>query len=97
VYAGLGTVLGLNHHSDKTIDDCFFTEQAKADVSTVDYGACTQKLIDGNVMTSITHFYYTMFFSTKGKLSYNEPKLPGGELRRKISNYGIDWTTVSKG
>jgi hypothetical protein len=38
-----------------------------------------------------------MFFSTKGKLSYNEPKLPGGELRRKISNYGIDWTTVSKG
>jgi ABC-type transport system substrate-binding protein len=98
VYAGLGTVLGLNHHKDKTIDDCFFTEQAKADVNTVDYGACTQKLIDGNVMTSITHFYYTMFFSKKGKLTgYGESKLPGGEARRKISNYGIDWSTVSKG
>jgi ABC-type transport system substrate-binding protein len=97
VYAGLGTVLGLNHHKDTTIDDCFFTEQAKADVSTVAYGPCTQKLIDTNTMTSITHFYYTMFFSKKGKLSYNENKLPGGELLRKMSNYGINWTTVSKG
>jgi hypothetical protein len=98
VYAGIGTVLGLNHHTDKTIDDCFFTEQAKADVTTVDYGACTQKLIDGNVMTSITHFYYTMFFSAKGKLSgYGTSTLPDGEARRKMSNYGIDWATVSKG
>ena len=98
VYAGIGTVLGLNHHSDKTIDDCFFTEQAKADVTTVDYGACTQKLIDGNVMTSVTHFYYTMFFSKKGKLSgYGTSTLPDGEARRKMSNYGIDWATVSKG
>jgi ABC-type transport system substrate-binding protein len=98
VYEGLGTVLGLNHHKDKTIDDCFFTQQAKADVNTVDYGACTQKLIDENVMTSITHFYYTMFFSKRGKLTgYGESKLPGGEARRKISNYGIDWSTVSKG
>jgi hypothetical protein len=38
-----------------------------------------------------------MFFSAKGKLSYNENKLPGGELLRKMSNYGINWTTVSKG
>ena len=98
VYAGLGTVLGLNHHSDKTVDDCFFTEQAKADVTTVDYSACTQKLIDDNIMTSSTHFYYTMFFSKKGKLSgYGTSTLPGGEARRKISNYGIDWATVQKG
>ena len=98
VYAGIGTVLGLNHHTDATIDDCFFAQQAKADVTTVDYGSCTQKLIDGNVMTSITHFYYTMFFSKKGKLSgYGTSTLPDGEARRGMSNYGIDWGTVSKG
>jgi ABC-type transport system substrate-binding protein len=98
VYAGIGTVLGLNHHSDKTIDDCFFEQQAKADVTTVDYASCTQKLIDSNTMTSITHFYYTMFFSKKGKLSgYGTSTLPDGEVRRGMSNYGIDWGTVSKG
>jgi ABC-type transport system substrate-binding protein len=98
VYAGLGTVLGLNHHKDATIDDCFFAQQAKADVTTVDYASCTQKLIDANTMTSITHFYYTMFFSKKGKLSgYGTSTLPGGEVRRGMSNYGIDWGTVSKG
>jgi hypothetical protein len=98
VYEGLGTVLGLNHHKDTTIDDCFFTEQAKADAASADYGQCTQKLIDGNIMTSVTHFYYSMFFSKKGKLTnYGVLKNPDGSDRRKMSNYGIDWTAVSKG
>ena len=98
VYAGLGTVLGLNHHSDTSIDDCFFAEQAKTDPAASDYGQCTQKLIDGNIMTSVSHFYYTMFFSKKGKLSnYGVLKNPDGSDRRKMSNYGIDWTAVKKG
>jgi hypothetical protein len=98
VYAGLGSVLGLNHHKDTKIDDCFFGEQAKADAASADYGKCTQLLIDSNVMTSVTHFYYTMFFSKKGKLS-NQGVLtnPDGSARRKMSNYGIDWTAVKKG
>ena len=95
--SSLGTVLSLNHHSDKTIDDCFFTEQAKA-AESADYSKCTQKLIDGNVMTSVVHFYYTMFFSKKGKLS-NTGVIPNpdGTPRRLMSNYGIDWTGVRKG
>jgi len=49
-------------------------------------------------MTSATHFYYTMFFSKKGKLSgYGTLARPDGEAPRKMSNYGIEWTAVKKG
>jgi ABC-type transport system substrate-binding protein len=94
--ASLGTVLGLNHHSNKDVDQCFFEEQASTGVK--DYSKCTALLQSNNVMTSVTHFYYTMFFSKKGKLSgYGTLARPDGEAPRKMSNYGIEWTSVKKG
>jgi ABC-type transport system substrate-binding protein len=96
VYKGLGTVLGLNHHKDLAIDQCFFDEQATTGVK--DFSKCTALLQKNNVMTSSTHFYYTMFFSKKGKLSgYGTITNPDGSLRRQMSNYGIDWAAVKKG
>jgi ABC-type transport system substrate-binding protein len=94
--ASLGTVLGLNHHTNTAVDQCFFDEQAST--GTKDYSKCTALLQSNNVMTSGTHFYYTMFFSKKGKLSnYGKLARPDGEASRKMSNYGIEWTAVKKG
>jgi len=106
----IGKVLGLNHHSDKVVDDKFFAAQAApAAEAKAKYAEATQYLQENGTMTSIVHGYYNMFYNkAKGLKGFGVLSLPsvtdvaagftssGTTKQRKISNWGVDWTGVYK-
>ena len=107
----LGTVLGLNHHKDTSIDDKFFAAQAEADpaVAKTKFAAATAYLQASGTMTSLVHGYYNMFYNkAKGLQGFGALTLPnetdtaaglsstGTTKQRQISNWGVDWTGVYK-
>jgi ABC-type transport system substrate-binding protein len=99
-FDGLGSVLSLNHHSDKTIDDLFFAGQAATDdaVATAKFKEGTAKLQSEAIMSSIAHIYYTLFVNKKSGLSnIGVVTLPdAAKSQRKMTNWGIDWSGVQK-
>ena len=93
----IGTVLGLNHHSDTCVDKYFYdgeASQTKAG-ALAQYQAGTAYLQTNGFMGSIVHFYYSLFTSKKlggiGKLQIEK-----GKTQRIMTNWGIDWTGVWK-
>jgi ABC-type transport system substrate-binding protein len=93
----LGTLLGLNHHTDTKVDELFYAGQAATtkSVAKAKYVEGTAYLQSEGFMTSIQEQYYTMFVSKKlqgvGKLQISK-----GKTQRISTNWGIDWTGVSK-
>lgn len=91
----VGLVLGLNHHSDTTVDSWFYEGQASPSKSVAKskYRSGTAYIQNEATMGSITHQYYTMFASKKlsgiGKL-----QIVKGKTQRVMTNWGIDWTGV---
>lgn len=91
----VGAVLGLNHHSDTTVDSWFYEGQASSSKTTAKskYRSGTAYIQSRAMMGSITHQYYTMFVSKKlsgiGKL-----QIIKGKTQRVVTNWGIDWTGV---
>lgn len=93
----LGTILGLNHHSDGCVDKYFYdgeAAQTKAGQLS-NYQAGTAYLQTNAFMGSIAHQYYSLFTSKKlggiGKLQIEK-----GKTQRVMTNWGIDWTGVYK-
>lgn len=93
----LGTLLGLNHHTDTKVDELFYAGQAaptKA-AAKAKYAQGTAYLQSEGFMASIQEQYYTIFVSKKlqgvGKLQISK-----GKTQRISTNWGIDWTGVSK-
>jgi len=99
-----GTVLSLNHHSDKKLDDLLLAAQALPNTTDAEKAAVKAKFAEATayiqaqgMMSSIVHIYYTMFVNKKSTLTgIGETKLPDGSPQRKMSNWGIDWSGVSK-
>lgn len=91
----VGAVLGLNHHSDTTVDSWFYEGQAASNKSTAKskYRSGTAYLQSRAIMGSITHQYYTLF--TSKKLSgIGQLQIIKGKTQRVVTNWGIDWTGV---
>jgi ABC-type transport system substrate-binding protein len=93
----LGTLLGLNHHTDTKVDELFYAGQAATTkaAAKAKYAEGTAYLQANGFMTSIQEQYYTIFVSKKlqgvGKLQISK-----GKTQRISTNWGIDWTGVSK-
>ena len=100
LFAGsIGSVLGLNKHSDTKIDQYFQGGQALANLKSAatKYKQGTAYLQSQAVMGSIQHFYYTMFVNKKGGLTnIGKATLPNGKTQRLVTNWGIDWVGVQK-
>jgi ABC-type transport system substrate-binding protein len=107
----LGSVLSLNHHSDKKVDDLFYAAEAEPDAATAKtkFAAATEYLQASGTMTSLVHGYYNMFYNVKNGLQgFTKLTLPGAAdktagmsntgttKQRAISNWGVDWTGVYK-
>ena len=91
----VGAVLGLNHHSDTTVDSWFYEGQASTSKKTANskYRSGTAYLQSQAMMGSITHQYYTLF--TSKKLSgIGQLQIVKGKTQRVVTNWGIDWTGV---
>ena len=95
--AGLGHVLGLNHHNDTTVDDYFYRGQAakSRDEAARQYRAGTAYLQKNSFMGAMASHYYSLF-TTKKLAGIGKLKFPNGKTQRVVTNWGIDWTGVYK-
>jgi ABC-type transport system substrate-binding protein len=100
IFAGsIGSVLGLNKHTDTKVDQFFQGGQALANLKSAaaKYKEGTAYLQSEAIMGSIQHFYYTMFVNNKsGLTNIGKATLPNGKTQRLITNWGIDWVGVQK-
>jgi ABC-type transport system substrate-binding protein len=100
IFAGsIGSVLGLNKHTDTKVDQLFQGGQALANLKSAaaKYKEGTAYLQSEAIMGSIQHFYYTMFVNNKsGLTNIGKATLPNGKTQRLITNWGIDWVGVQK-
>lgn len=98
IFAGsIGSILGLNKHSDTKVNDFFFAGQATANRAAArrQYAAGTAYLQTEGYMGSVAHFYYTMFTSKK-LTNVGKVQLEKGKTQRIVTNWGIDWSGVQK-
>ena len=93
----VGQVLGLNHHSDTTVDTFFYDGEAATSKSSAksNYKQGTAYLQTHGMMGSITHTYYTVF-TTKKMAGIGTLQIVRGKTQRVVTNWGIDWTGVWK-
>jgi hypothetical protein len=93
----VGQVLGLNHHSDTTVDTFFYDGEAATSKSVAksNYKQGTAYLQVHGMMGSITHSYYTVF-TTKKMAGVGTLQIIRGKTQRVVTNWGIDWTGVWK-
>ena len=100
IFAGsIGSVLGLNKHTDTKVDQFFQGGQALPNLKSAAtrYKQGTAYLQSEAIMGSIQHFYYTMFVNNKsGLTNIGKATLPNGKTQRLITNWGIDWVGVQK-
>jgi ABC-type transport system substrate-binding protein len=100
IFAGsIGSILGLNKHSDTKVNEIFHAGQASSSKATSasKYREGTTYLQTEGIMGSIAHFYYTMFINTKnGLTNVGKVQLVAGKTQRLVTNWGIDWTGVQK-
>jgi ABC-type transport system substrate-binding protein len=97
--SNVGNVLGLNHHSDTTVDDLFYAVQAatSASVAKLKYQEATARLQTEGYMGAISVNYYTFFTNkAKGLAGIGKLQLVKGKTQRVVTNWGIDWTGVYK-
>ena len=93
----LGTILGLNHHSDTTVDTAFYAGEAansKAGAQ-AQFQNGTAILQSQAIMGSILNFYYD-FFAGKTLGGIGTLQIEKGKSQRLVTNWGIDWTGVYK-
>ncbi|MEI6199761.1 MAG: ABC transporter substrate-binding protein [Actinomycetota bacterium] len=95
--SSIGTILGLNHHSDTTVDTAFYAGEAansKAAALT-QYQNGTAILQGQAIMGSMLNFYYD-FFAGKKLGGIGTLQIEKGKSQRLVTNWGIDWTGVYK-
>jgi ABC-type transport system substrate-binding protein len=98
IFAGsIGSILGLNKHTDTKVNDFFFGGQSKTTTAAArsEYQKGTAYLQTEGYMGSIAHFYYTMFTSKK-LTNIGKVQLKTGVTQRVVTNWGIDWSGVQK-
>jgi hypothetical protein len=95
--SSLGKVLGLNHHSDTTVDEFFYQGQAATDEDDAkqSYRAGTAYLQENSFMGALAAHYYSLF-TTESLEGVGELPLPNNSTQRVVTNWGIDWTGVYK-
>lgn len=91
----LGKVLGLNHHSDTSVDQFFFAgQEASTDEETRQhYQDGTAYLQRNAFMGALVNHYYSLF-TTKKVSGVGQLSLPDQSVQRVVTNWGIDWTGV---
>ena len=97
--SSIGSVLGLNKHSDVKVNEIFQGGQAQTSKAAAQrkYREGTAYLQTEGYMGSIQHFYYTMFVNKKnGLTNIGKVQLRPGVTQRTVTNWGIDWSGVQK-
>lgn len=97
--SSIGSVLSLSKHGDMKVSQFFFDGQAQTRraAASQQYRLGTAYLQSEGYMSSITHFYYSMFVNRKsGLTNIGRVQLVRGKTQRVVTNWGIDWSGVQK-
>jgi len=92
-----GSLLGLSHHSDQTVDADLFAGQAaktKGEART-NYRKAVARLQSEGVLVPTVRQYYVVF-TTKKLNGIGKLQVVRGKTQRITTNWGIDWTGVWK-
>ena len=95
--ASIGSILGLNHHSNTDVDLAFYQGEAaqNASLAKAKFQEGTAILQKNAIMGATFYFSYELFAGNKlggiGTLSIEK-----GKTQRLVTNWGIDWTGVYK-
>jgi len=96
----LGTILSLSHHSDTAVDDAIYAGRAATTkaAAKLSFAAATKELQSQAIITPITWNYYTFFTNNKSNLKgIGQLQIEKGKTQRLVTNWGVDWTGISKG
>lgn len=95
--ASIGSILGLNHHSNTDVDTLFYAGEAAqtAALAAAKFQQGTALLQKEAIMGATFYFSYEIFAGKTlggiGTLSIEK-----GKTQRLVTNWGIDWTGVYK-
>jgi ABC-type transport system substrate-binding protein len=93
----LGSILGLNHHSNVEVDKLFYEGEAaqSKSLAAAKYKAGTALLQSQAIMGATFYFSYELF-AGKSLGGIGKTPIEKGKTQRLVTNWGIDWTGVYK-
>lgn len=95
----IGTVLGLAHHSDTTVDNLFYAGNAAANksVAKIKYQEATARLQNEAIITGVFSQATQLFVNKKSGLGgIGKLQIVKGKTQRVVTNWGFDWTGIYK-
>ena len=97
--SNIGSVLGIAHHSDTTVDSLFFAGNAAANksVAKIKYQEATARLQNEGIISGVYSQAGQMFVNNKSGLGgIGTLQLVKGKTQRTVTNWGFDWTGIYK-
>ena len=93
----IGSILGLNHHSDTNVDKAFFAgEAAKSKaLAKIKYKEGTA-ILQKNAMMGATFYFSYELFAGKNLGGIGKTPIELKKTQRLMTNWGIDWAGVYK-
>ena len=95
----VGTVLGIAHHSDTTVDSLFYAGNAAANkgVAKIKYQEATARLQNEGIISGVYSQAGQIFVNNKKGLGgIGTLQLVKGKTQRTVTNWGFDWTGIYK-
>ncbi len=97
--SNIGTVLGIAHHNDTTVDTLFYAGNAAANksVAKIKYQEATARLQSEGIISGVYSQAGQMFVNKKSGLGgIGTLQLVKGKTQRTVTNWGFDWTGIYK-
>ena len=93
----IGSILGLNHHSNTAVDKLFYEGQAAQtkQLATAKFKAGTALLQSESIMGATFYFSYELF-AGKSLGGIGKTPIELKKTQRLMTNWGIDWAGVYK-
>lgn len=97
--SNIGSVLGIAHHNDTTVDTLFYAGNAAANkgVAKIKYQEATARLQNEAIISGVFSQSTQIFVNNKSGLGgIGKLQIVKGKTQRVITNWGFDWTGVYK-
>ena len=93
----IGSILGLNHHSDATVDAAFFAgEAAQSKALAITKFKEGTAILQKNSMMGATFYFSYELFAGKSLGGIGKTPIELKKTQRLMTNWGIDWAGVYK-
>ena len=97
--SNIGSVLGIAHHSDLTVDTLFYAGNAASNkgVAKIKYQEATARLQNEAIISGVYSQNGQVFVNNKSGLGgIGKLQIVKGKTQRVVTNWGFDWTGIYK-